>query len=138
MVKWLPGEHILGTDVMEVEFLIEQLRESDDVTKGGVKFDAGKVSYALIPWVAVKAVAQVLNYGAKKYAPRNWELGMDWSRPYDGAVRHLTAWWEGENKDPDTGMSHLWHAATNLFFLIFYEAKGRGTDDRPRTDSPAK
>lgn len=108
----------------------ETLRPNDDMTQGGVKFDNGKVSFALIPWVAVKAVAQVLNYGAKKYAPRNWEMGMDWSRPYDGALRHLSAWWEGEDKDPDTGMSHLWHAATNLFFLISYEAWGRGKDDR--------
>jgi hypothetical protein len=117
---------------------LEQLREGDDVGKVGVKFDAGKTSFALIPWVAVKAVAQVLNYGAKKYAPRNWELGMDWSRPYDGAVRHLTAWWEGEDKDPDTGMSHLWHCATNIFFLIAYEDRRVGNDDRPRSTGTAK
>lgn len=113
--------------------MVEELRQGDDVNTGGVKFDANKVSFALIPWEAVKAVAQVLNYGAKKYAPRNWELGMDWSRPYDGAIRHLTAWWGGEDKDPDTGMSHLWHCATNLFFLITYEIRGVGRDDRPKS-----
>jgi hypothetical protein len=111
--------------------MAESLRPEDNLTTGGVKFDNGKISFALVPWVGVKAVAQILNYGAKKYAPRNWEMGMDWSRPYDGALRHLSSWWEGEDKDPDTGMSHLWHAACNLFFLIAYEDRKVGKDDRP-------
>jgi hypothetical protein len=113
--------------------MVEELRPEDNLQTGGVKFDHGKTSFALIPWVAVRAVAQVLNYGARKYAPRNWEMGMDWSRPYDGALRHLSAWWEGEDKDPDTGMSHLWHAACNIFFLIAYEDRKVGNDDRAKT-----
>lgn len=120
-------------EIKHAIFAAEELRPTDDINKGGVKFDNGKISFALIPWVAVRAVAQVLNYGARKYAPRNWELGMDWSRPYDGAIRHLSAWWEGEDKDPDTGMSHLWHAATNIFFLIAYEDRKVGADDRPNS-----
>lgn len=109
----------------------EQLRPDDDMSKKGVKFDLGKPRLDLVPPEAVLAVASILDIGARKYAARNWEQGMEWSRPYAAAQRHLYAWWSGENTDPDTGKSHLWHAACNIFFLIAYEARGSGVDDRP-------
>lgn len=109
----------------------EQLRPEDDINKAGVKFDAGKLRLDLIPPEGVTAVADILGVGAAKYAARNWEQGMDWSRPYGAALRHLFAWWSGEDRDKDTGRSHLWHCACNLFFLIAYEARKVGNDDRP-------
>ena len=111
--------------------MIEQLRQGDDLTKAGVKFDDGKPRYDLLPPEGLAAVSEILGIGAKKYAARNWEQGMDWSRPFGAAMRHLWAWWAGENLDRDTGKSHLWHAACNIFFLIAYEARGIGQDDRP-------
>jgi hypothetical protein len=63
---------------------------------------------------------------------RNWEPGMAWSRCYASALRHLFAWWRGEDKDPQTGLSHLAHCACNILFLLEYQELKRGTDDRPR------
>lgn len=110
--------------------MTETLRKGDDPEKGGVKFDNGKTRFDLVPTEAVRAVADILTGGAAKYGDRNWEKGMDWSRPYGAALRHLFSWWDGEDRDRDTGKSHLWHAATNLAFLIAYEARGTGKDDR--------
>lgn len=112
--------------------MVEKLREGDDPATGGVKFDAGKLRLDLVPVEGVRAVADILSVGAAKYGDRNWEQGMDWSRPYGACLRHLFAWWGGEKADPDSGRSHLWHAACNLFFLIAYEARGKGKDDRPQ------
>jgi hypothetical protein len=97
----------------------------------GRKDDGEKPRYDLIPPEAVDGLARVLTFGAAKYAPRNWELGMSWGRVFAAAMRHLWAWWRGEAKDPETGMSHLWHAQCCLAFLIAYEARQTGTDDRP-------
>lgn len=97
----------------------------------GRKDDAGKDPWSLLPFDAVRAIVKVLQYGAGKYAPRDWEGGMLWSRPFDALLRHLTAWWEGERADPETGMSHLWHAGCCAVFLISYEIRGVGIDDRP-------
>lgn len=96
------------------------------------KFDDGKDPWHLVPWDAVKGIVKVLGFGARKYSERNWEKGMDWSRCYGALTRHLTAWWQGEDKDSETGYSHLWHAGCSLFFLIAYEERGVGKDDRPQ------
>ena len=97
----------------------------------GRKDDQGKDPWGLAPWDAFRAIVKVLAFGAKKYAPRNWEKGMAWSRPYEALIRHMTAWWEGEKADPETGFSHLWHAGCCIVFLIAYELRGVGADDRP-------
>ena len=72
----------------------------------------------------------VLTFGADKYGERNWELGMSWGRPFAALMRHMWAWWQGEARDPETGMSHLWHAGCCIAFLIAYEQRRIGTDDR--------
>lgn len=96
----------------------------------GVKHDQDKLPYDLIPPELMESVAKVLQFGAKKYAPRNWEKGMDWSRVFSALQRHSWAWWKGEDKDPETGFSHLEHAACCIAFLLAYEQREVGKDDR--------
>ena len=97
----------------------------------GVKFDGGKLRMELIPPEIMEAQAKVLSFGAQKYPERNWELGMDWSRVFGACMRHMWAWWGGEDKDPETGFSHLAHAACCIMFLVTYEERDVGEDDRP-------
>lgn len=78
----------------------------------------------------IQGIATVLAFGAIKYDAGNWAKGMDWSRPIDALDRHWTAWKGGEKFDPETGYSHLWHAGCCLMFLVAYEARGIGRDDR--------
>ena len=99
----------------------------------GRKDDGGKAPYHLLAPEFLDATAWVLKFGAEKYAERNWEKGMNWSRPFSAMMRHMWAWWKGERVDPETGMSHLWHACACIMFLIAYEARATGKDDRPNT-----
>ena len=103
---------------------------SDQDLSQGTKLDTGKVRMDLLPPELLFGVAKVLEFGANKYAARNWEKGMDWGRVFGALMRHMWAWWKGEKTDPETGMSHLWHAATNIAFLIAYEERNIGKDDR--------
>lgn len=105
-------------------------RENTDLSKGGVKYDQGKTRLDLFPPDALFAISEVLTFGANKYKDRNWEAGMNWSRPFGALMRHMWAWWKGEGHDPETGMSHLWHAGCCIIFLIAYEMRGIGADDR--------
>lgn len=98
----------------------------------GKKYDSDKARMDLVPPEAVWAMAEVLTFGAAKYGERNWELGMAWSRPYAALLRHLLAWWSGEDRDPESGMPHLWHVMCCAAFLTAYEGRGAGTDDRPK------
>lgn len=100
----------------------------------GLKFDEGKVPYELLAPEFLEGVAEILRFGAEKYSARNWELGMNWSRPFGALMRHMWSWWNPfvSDLDEETGKSHLWHAGCCLMFLIAYEARGIGTDDRPK------
>lgn len=96
----------------------------------GTKADGGKVRMDLIPPDAMFALADILTFGASKYEDRNWEKGMKWGRVYGALQRHLNAWWGREGTDPETGKSHLWHALCCIVFLVSYEIRGVGEDDR--------
>ena len=90
---------------------------------GGKKHDGGKVMYDLLPGEALHEIARALTYGAKKYEPRNWEHGIAYSRVFAALQRHLWAWWNGEDEDPESGLSHLAHAGCCLMFLLTYEKR---------------
>jgi len=108
-----------------------------DTPPTGIKHDAGKPQFSLIDPHALFGLAKVLTYGAQKYAARNWENGMRWSRVFDAAMRHLWAWWQGEKNDPESGMPHLDHALCCVHFLSAYEKRNFSTfDDRPTDKRP--
>lgn len=100
----------------------------------GVKFDTHKPRMDLLPPELDTAVATVLTFGAAKYGDRNWENGMAWGRAYAAMRRHMNAWWSGEDNDPESGMPHTWHAACCVAFLIAYQSRGIGRDDRNKLE----
>ncbi len=101
----------------------------------GRKDDTGKVRFDLLPPELLFAVANILTFGAKKYSDRNWEKGMSWGRVFGACMRHMWAWWRGDKADDETGYSHLWHAGCCIAFLIAYEERGIGEDDRNKDTS---
>lgn len=96
----------------------------------GVKLDAGKPRTDLLPGDALLEVSAVLDYGARKYAERNWEKGMAWGRLSGAALRHLWAWARGEDVDPESGHRHLAHFACCALMLLALTMRGVGADDR--------
>ena len=94
------------------------------------KQDGGKPRMDLIAPEFLFGTANVLTFGAAKYDQRNWEKGMSWGRVFGAMMRHMWAWWGGQKADDETGFSHLHHAAACLMFLIAYEERKIGTDDR--------
>lgn len=96
----------------------------------GKKNDTEKPRTDLLPTAPLFAIAEVLGFGAKKYAAHNWRGGIEYSRLIGAALRHLLAYNDGEDKDPESGLSHLAHAGCCVLFLLEQEAKGTGLDDR--------
>lgn len=97
---------------------------------GAVKFDQDKLPLHLLSTEALNQTAAVLAFGADKYAAHNWRKGFLWSRPLAAAMRHITAFNAGEDKDPESGLSHLAHAACCIMFLLEFEKTHPELDDR--------
>ncbi len=99
-----------------------------DPTTGGQK-GSKLARFSLIPPDWLWALAEHYGKGALKYADRNWEKGYNWSLTLDAHGRHLNAWLQGEDKDPDTGSSHLVAAAWHLIALWWYQKHNKGTNN---------
>lgn len=98
------------------------------------KNDREKLPLDLLPSQALRDVTRVLQHGASKYGRHNWRRGMEWSRYYSAALRHLLAWNEGEDNDEESGLPHLAHAACSLLFLLEFAYYEHGVDNRHKVE----
>lgn len=123
---------------------IGEVRSVDPNT--GAEKGTKPLRYDLIPRAALDALARHYGRGARKYEDHNWRKGYAWSKSYAALQRHLTAWWDGEDLDPDPVMmdpdgtfaSHLdavlWHAAVLTTFAQEYP-EGDDRFRRPNGES---
>ena len=107
------------------------VKQSQTATTGGRKFDGDKAQYGLLPPLALRATAEILTFGAEKYEPDNWKYVPDSKRRYfDALQRHVWAWKEGEQNDPESGKNHLAHALCCLMFLYEHDVKYSVQDEK--------
>ena len=116
---------------------IEREIRKDTNPKDGV--GSLKPSYAAVPVPVLYEVGAALTEGARKYGGYNWRVaGVRTSVYIDATRRHLDSFWEGEDIDPDSGLSHITKAIASL--TVFRDAQIQGmvaNDDRPpRTEAP--
>lgn len=90
----------------------------------GMKFDDNKLLYSLIPPESLKALAEVLTFGAQKYAPGNWaKVNNGEDRYLNALFRHIEAYRAGEDFDSESNLSHLAHCMCNIVFLHHFQQK---------------
>lgn len=99
-----------------------------------LKFDTDKLPLNLLSTEAMNQTAAVLKFGAIKYAEHNWRKGFQWSRPLAAAMRHITAFNDGEDIDPESGLSHMAHAACCIMFILEFQKTHPELDDRYKPD----
>lgn len=100
----------------------------------GAKYDENKIPLDLLSPEYLEGTARVLAFGANKYEPYDWAKGIKYSRVFAALLRHLWAWWRGEQLDSETNLHHLFHASCCLMFLCHYEQhqrKYREFNDKP-------
>lgn len=99
----------------------------------GVKNDTEKTRFDLLSPDFLFEMADIMTFGAKKYADRNYLLGISWSRYFSALMRHAWNWFRGNEVDEETGRSHLAHAGCCLMILYDMQRSGRlgKWDDRP-------
>ena len=87
------------------------------------KFDDAKTRVGLVEPQYILGTARVLTLGAEKYSVGNWKKCEDTKRYEDALLRHILAYMDGEECDPETGESHLHHASCNLMFLSWFDSQ---------------
>ena len=96
-----------------------------------------KTSGDWFPGRGLASTADVLVFGAKKYAKGNWAKGMSWSVCFTCTMSHLLKSFQGEEKDEESGLNHLAHAMCNMLFLLGYRDLYPEGDDRLLEFRPA-
>jgi len=92
-----------------------------------------KAPLHVVPATVLMELGCAMLEGALKYGPHNWrEIPVRASAYYDAAMRHLMAWWEGQDADPDSGVHHVAKAIATLVVLRDAMIHGLVEDDRPR------
>ena len=98
-----------------------------------------KVPLHLVPGAASAYIAIGLKEGARKYGAFNWRETDVEAMTYVGAtLRHLTAFVDGEDTDPDSGNPHLAHAMASLAILVDALESEGVIDNRPKAGPAAK
>jgi hypothetical protein len=87
-----------------------------------MKTEIEKTQWRLLPWREIEEVARVLMYGNTKYKENDWQNVKNKREFYfDAAMRHITAWWNGERLDPESGLHHLAHAMCCMLIIMWGE-----------------
>ena len=87
------------------------------------KLDVDKDRWDLLPTRALREVVRVFTFGAKKYSDHGWKtVPGARERYYAALLRHVTAWFEGERIDSETGLPHLAHAGCCVLILLAFES----------------
>lgn len=135
--------HETGVTVGHVEFLIDkigspnwQVGYTPQVT--GYPDDNPKTVYGEkkpklsdTPTVSLRELGKVHTMGAVKYGRFNWrEHTVSATVYYDAAMRHFMAWFDGEDVDPESGLSHLAHVMACASILLDAQDKEKLNDNR--------
>lgn len=92
---------------------------------------SGKLPLHLWPSTATAMGSVGMLNGMLKYGRSNFRaVGVRASIYVDAAKRHLDAWFEGEECDPDDGVPHLAAALSCIAIIVDADAAGKLTDDR--------
>lgn len=102
-----------------------------DLTNPKDLIGVNKVSMSQVPPIAIAHEACAMLDGTLKYGFRNYrEKQVRASIYVDACLRHLMAWFDGEDKAGDSGIHHLGHARACLGIILDAEANGTLVDDR--------
>lgn len=105
----------------------------------------GKAPLSTLPLGVITEMGLGMLEGALKYGRHNYRaMGVRGSIYFDATMRHLIAYWEGQDEDPDTcdkddngqpipgtGVHHITKALTSLAVWRDAQMQGMETDDRP-------
>jgi len=105
-----------------------EIKDTNPKDACGIK----KVPFSTVSMPVMAEVGLAMLEGALKYGRHNYRVvGVRASVYFDALMRHMGAWWEGEDIDPDSGLSHVTKAIATLVVLRDSMIRNKLCDDRP-------
>lgn len=121
-------------------------------TKKGLRYNNNKTRWSLVNFNSFEPMLRVLMYGAHKYSlfknkkgklirgvdisvedskqltliesgADNWKKGLDKKEILESMMRHLSALIDGEELDPESGLSHMGHIQCNSMFYNYFNQR---------------
>ena len=119
------SEGALSAEVQNVHTLTTTITQGGFVTSFAVSaiklLDCYKTLLILLEHYYSISI-NISELGEVKRGVDNWQTVTDARRRYyDAMLRHIDAWWQGEQKDSETGESHLAHAICCAMFLMWLD-----------------
>ena len=87
-----------------------------------MRFNKGKPKWSLVHFKSLEPMIKVLEFGALKYAPKNWQKPMPLDEILDSMQRHLAALIDGEELDSESKLSHMGHIQANAMFYNYHKS----------------
>lgn len=100
------------------------------MTNTGSRFNTGKLKWSLVSWKALEPMVEVLMFGAQKYDSWNWSKGLKYTEICESMQRHINAFIQGEDDDPESKLAHVGHILCNGMFLSYMFLFRKDLDDR--------
>ena len=101
-----------------------------EVQSTAVKHDSQKPDYSLLTPAMLEPMTRAMMYGQQKYSRGNFRAGFENVRLTSAALRHIFAYLDREDLDPESNVSHLGHAMAALAMLLDNIHEGVSTDVR--------
>lgn len=116
-------------DIIKYRVISKDPVEANSSTeKQSLRYNEGKpeLSYILDVMPALKDMVEVMEFGAIKYERNNWKKGFPKDKLLDSLLRHIDAFYSGEDIDPDSGKLHVGHIMCNAAFLAYHYGSFKG------------
>ena len=98
--------------------------------KLGDRKNNGKHKWSLVSYKALEPMVDVLMFGEQKYSAHNWKKGLKYTETIESMQRHMNAFLDGEDNDPESGLPHIGHILCNAQFLSYMYQFRKDLDDR--------
>lgn len=99
------------------------------MSEKALRYNEDKRKWSLVHFKSIEPMVEVLEYGAKKYAPENWKKGLDKKEILESMMRHLASLMDGDTLDEDSKCKHIGHIMCNAMFYEYHNNK-----EQPKVD----
>lgn len=99
--------------------------------QGALRYNEGKREWSLVDFESLEPMVEVLEFGAKKYAPHNWKKGLSTTKILESMLRHVFELLQNKDLDEESKLPIIGHVMCNaMFYAYMVKHKKDEWDDR--------